>query len=890
MADQTTDLAIVIEAVNKASAQLKQVEKDLGGLSKTVASSGVTASTTTTSFGSLVAGVATGTVIAQVAMRAFESLANVVKGLSTALFDVAKTASEIEGIGIAMHVVANNAGITATQVDKVRDSVVNQNVTTEAANRLMTDLIRNQLDYAQATELATAAQNIAVASGMSSSETIERISLAIASGNTWNLRQLGLVQHLDDVYEAYGETLNKTSDEMTEQERKQAIVNYVLSEGVKYAGAYDQAMQNASKVMRSTNDRVKEISYSFGKLMEPALYAASKAVYDTVNSIVKWAKENEAKLRGLAKMIGDYFTEIVNSIRAMAKSIPWNEVIAGISFVTRGLMQQAAVLKMAANAVQIFVRFLDAGVRTIYEFGSAMFSLMKGDFSGLVKNFRSYRSSMEDITTSVIGDIGDIGQAWKNSLNSQTFDLATWWKSIEEIEGTGWEDRLKTAEIGGEKLTSSQRDALTKMLRDIEKANRDYQQAVEKRAKDFQESFDDLVMSHRDTIKQLTDDLDVENRDYREKLVDLLEDYNKSMEDIEERHADKTKSIMDDMEEERKKALEEIEKITEAYNEEVTLIQREGEDRLSNLKAQLDRERALGANANQAKIDALEQMIAEEQAGLDGSLEEKEDKLNEEISDINEALDDKLAKLQESLDAENQAYEEAFAERKQQYEDDIADAKAAYEEKRKKLQEELDKELMIRQKYADDFNRIGDKIAEDDITRLVRTFNETQSEMEREHQERLVDIKYQAFQGGDEFGASFAAGFDNSYPQVKARLNQMSSDINNVLGQVNSLNTSAGQIGDYYTPNNYPGDFNFRAAKGGIYSTPTLAGEAGAEVILPLSFPKRMAQIMQSLGMSSGGGGSVTQNFYVTVNSPQDVDLMMERAGFAMKTGGGYRV
>ena len=197
---------------------------------------------------------------------------------------------------------------------------------------------------------------------------------------------------------------------------------------------------------------------------------------------------------------------------------------------------------------------------------------------------------------------------------------------------------------------------------------------------------------------------------------------------------------------------------------------------------------------------------------------------------------------------------------------------------------------MIRQKYADDFNRIGDKIAEDDITRLVRTFNETQSEMEREHQERLVDIKYQAFQGGDEFGASFAAGFDNSYPQVKARLNQMSSDINNVLGQVNSLNTSAGQIGDYYTPNNYPGDFNFRAAKGGIYSTPTLAGEAGAEVILPLSFPKRMAQIMQSLGMSSGGGGSVTQNFYVTVNSPQDVDLMMERAGFAMKTGGGYRV
>jgi len=75
-------------------------------------------------------------------------------------------------------------------------------------------------------------------------------------------------------------------------------------------------------------------------------------------------------------------------------------------------------------------------------------------------------------------------------------------------------------------------------------------------------------------------------------------------------------------------------------------------------------------------------------------------------------------------------------------------------------------------------------------------------------------------------------------------------------------------------------------ARGGLATQPGIVGEAGPEVVLPLNFPKRMAQIMQSMGLGNSGGGQVTQNFYVTVNSQQDVDVLMERAGFAMQQGG----
>jgi len=41
------------------------------------------------------------------------------------------------------------------------------------------------------------------------------------------------------------------------------------------------------------------------------------------------------------------------------------------------------------------------------------------------------------------------------------------------------------------------------------------------------------------------------------------------------------------------------------------------------------------------------------------------------------------------------------------------------------------------------------------------------------------------------------------------------------------------------------------------------------------------------MGLGGGGGGQVTQNFYVTVNNKQDIDVLMERAGYAMKHQGG---
>jgi hypothetical protein len=550
-------------------------------------------------------------------------------------------------------------------------------------------------------------------------------------------------------------------------------------------------------------------------------------------------------------------------------------------------------LREVLNVFQLVGNGIEFIVRSIVQASKIISRGIQGDFQGVSDAYDEWLNKSGQIQEGVVGNFNDMGDAASDYYQSSKFDLSNWWGSITATQKDAREQMVKDAIKGNAEISEEDK----KMMAKIAKENRDYMQAVQKRAQAFRESFEDLVIQHRDAIQQLTEDLTSESKDYNEQLKDLLSSYNESMEDIEDRHKEKTKSILADMEEERKKSLEEIEEITEAYNEEVSLIQNEGEDRLSNLKAQLDRELALGSNANQDRIAALQQMIAEEQAGLDSSLADKEDNLNEEIEDINDALEDKLSTLQEELDAENQTYEEAFAERKQEYEDDLAAAKAAYEEKRRKLQEELDKELAIQAKFANDFKMIGDKIAEDDLTRLVRKFEEEKVEMEREHQERLTDMNESGVQAGLGFTGGLATGIQTGYPAVQEQLYKIKGDFDNVLNSAEQYYDYANQMcmnPNYFTPFNSNGGGGGGGggsawAQGGLATQPGIVGEAGPEIVLPLSFPKRMAQIMKSMGLSGEGGGSVTQNFYVTVKNAQDVDLMMERAGFAMKQGGGFR-
>ena len=826
MAEQQNDLKIVIEAVNNASGQIKQVEKDLGGLSSSVAKDTTaftglgdkagfamrsyqqhmksfdlsldqlnkdlsSTSAPARTFGEAIGGISMASVTAALKLAGVTlSLALLTKELKEALQVAGKMETVLLGLSATARMFGEDSK-KARDASKslTEDGLINQ---IQAAEGLQ-EIMYTGLGLEEATKLMGRFKDMAAFGGKNTIEYTEKLRMLFESfrtGYSIQAKNAGLMMTWNEVMEIGAKKLGKKADMLTKAEEAEA----------KYLGLMEiTAGQEGQSALLTTTyagsvSRLKdakiELMNTLGQGLQPAMIAFNNILADVI--------EKMAGLKVITQAIGTVFQALQYIAKEVGNFI--SGTVASIIASWQILIEEASRLTLNPKS------WFEAGKSAVQRLGEE--------------------------TTQIWKVVGEDAQ----SITSET------WAGLKETWGKGTgdiTDVVKKANLdwmnatseAAQKAEEALAKALKKMNEDLAKENANYTREVAKRAKVFSDTFDDLVISHRDKIKKLTSDLATESRDYNSKLLDLLDNYNQAMEDIEARHKKKTESVMEDMEDERKKALEEIEKITEAYNEEVSLIQKEGEDRLSNLKAQLAREKALGAMANADKIAALEQMIAYEESGLASSLEEKKAKYDEEVADVNEALDDRLEKIKKTLAEEDTAYADSYAKRKVQYAEDVADAKTAYEDKRIALQAELDAEVVIRAKYEEDFKRVGDRIALDDITRLVNKNNEEKIEYERQHKERLAEIEKTAFEAGVATTTKMAEGIEAGTPVFQQKLNQIKSDINQAIGVMDNFTQKAGQMGDFYTPQNYPGNYPYYGQKGGIFSKPTMVGEAGAEVV-----------------------------------------------------------
>ena len=270
------------------------------------------------------------------------------------------------------------------------------------------------------------------------------------------------------------------------------------------------------------------------------------------------------------------------------------------------------------------------------------------------------------------------------------------------------------------------------------------------------------------------------------------------------------------------------------------------------MQAQLDKEVALGGGANQDKINALEELIRREKSALDEALGEQAETRDEEIQEVQNDLDEKLADLQAELDKENTLYERSVQEKREDYELDLANYRENNERKLEDLEEKLSEEEEIRERYADDFKKIGDQMAEDDITRLKRKNEEELEEMAYQYEKKISSYK--------------------GYLEEIETLRDASIGGSEAEGAIADRNLAfMNRIHGFQ--------------HGGVIAKPSIVGEKGyPEVVLPLSEPQRMNNILKSLGISGGGGsGTVEQHFHIVVNRQSDVDMIMERAAFNMK-------
>jgi hypothetical protein len=176
-----------------------------------------------------------------------------------------QTAAKNQVLGTVMSSVAHNMAITANAADQAAKAIKRKGVTTEEARQSTIQFMQSELKLADASNLARAAQDLAVAANMNSSDAMNTLMASVTSLEPMLLRQFGLTKNMTDIQTVYAIKLNKSVESMTSVERKQAIMNYILTEAKKVTGNYEMAMDDAGKKVTSFARLIEEFRNDVGQ-------------------------------------------------------------------------------------------------------------------------------------------------------------------------------------------------------------------------------------------------------------------------------------------------------------------------------------------------------------------------------------------------------------------------------------------------------------------------------------------------------------------------------------------------------------------------------------------------------------------------------------------------
>jgi len=317
------EVKIVISAQDRASAALRATQGNMRSLNNTMDK------------------VSKGGLRAGESLRAAASSSKVFAGglvaVGAGALKMALTAARTETLGVAMEAVAKATG-TSMEVLKEQEAVLKkQGITTQEARKSLTLFMQSNLDVAQASDIARTAQDLAVIAGEDSSATTARLTDAIATMNPMLLREVGIVKNTEEVFGKYAETLGKSSDDLTEVEKKQALVNLILEEGEKVSGTYEAAMGTAGKKLGSLKRHIEEAMNAIGEVFLPVLGMAIDGITNalkkiTPDSVIEFRKKVEKNVPIIAGII---LGSLVPAFYALATST-WAAIAPLLPFVAAG--------------------------------------------------------------------------------------------------------------------------------------------------------------------------------------------------------------------------------------------------------------------------------------------------------------------------------------------------------------------------------------------------------------------------------------------------------------------------------------------------------------------------------------------------------------------------
>lgn len=221
------DMDKVASSTNKASAATEKLSKSRNAYNKGekgVASAGANSTKNFSKMRSVIGGGSSGLVGAYATLAANLFAA-------TAAFNALRSASKVEELARGLDLVGIAAGRNLGLVAEGLQEITNRAISTEQALRTAAIATSANFSDDQLKRLTKVAKGASLALGRDLGDSLDRLVRGTAKLEPEILDELGIFVRLDDAVAKYAITLEKTSQELTDFERRQAFLNDAIAKG-----------------------------------------------------------------------------------------------------------------------------------------------------------------------------------------------------------------------------------------------------------------------------------------------------------------------------------------------------------------------------------------------------------------------------------------------------------------------------------------------------------------------------------------------------------------------------------------------------------------------------------------------------------------------------------
>ena len=217
--------------------------------------------------------------------------------LATTAIDMAKTAAQVGVLRDSLEGLAATAGTSGDAIvsalQRASGGAIPEQSLILAANRSML------LGVADSAEEMASLMEVAIvrgrAMGLSAEQAFSDLVTGIGRMSPLILDNLGIVTGGEKVFDDYAAALGRTADQLTDVERKQALVNTVISSSASLVAQAGNISQSVSQFDRLTV-AVDALKLSLAETFAPSVVAAAGAIADKINDIREADKAYEPAL------------------------------------------------------------------------------------------------------------------------------------------------------------------------------------------------------------------------------------------------------------------------------------------------------------------------------------------------------------------------------------------------------------------------------------------------------------------------------------------------------------------------------------------------------------------------------------------------------------------